>query len=131
MRIDAVRVARQTDRLSDVVAFYRDVVGLPVIGAFDDHDGYTGVMLGAPGEAVHLEFTTHATGSPGVSGGPDDLLVIYCEAGSVSPALARARAAGAEPVAATNPYWGGVGGVVLLDPDGRQVVLVPSPTSST
>lgn len=126
MRIDAVRVARQTDQLDAVVAFYRDVVGLPVIGGFDDHDGYTGVMLGAPGEAAHLEFTTHSSGSPAHPGGPDDLLVLYCEADGVRAAVDRAAAAGIEAVDATNPYWAGVGGVVLLDPDGRRLVLVPS-----
>ncbi len=126
MRIEAVRVARQTDRLPAVVAFYRDVVGLPVIGGFDDHDGYTGVMLGVPGEAAHLEFTTHSSGSPGQSGGEDDLLVIYADRDGVQAAVARAEAAGVEAVPAVNPYWGGVGGVVLLDPDGRRLVLVPT-----
>ena len=125
MRIDAVRVARQTDRLVEVVAFYRDVVGLPVIGGFDDHDGYTGVMLGAPDEAVHLEFTHHAGGSPAQPGGADDLLVLYCGAEAVRGTVARARAAGVETVPAANPYWEAVGGVVLIDPDGRQLVLVP------
>jgi len=126
MRIDTVRVARQTDRLAEVVAFYRDVVGLPVIGGFDDHDGYTGVMLGAPGEAVHLEFTTHVQGSPGEPGGADDLLVLYCDPDGVGDVVARAEATGVAEVAAENPYWAGVGGVVRLDPDGRRLVLVPS-----
>lgn len=126
MRIDAVRVARQTDQLDAVVAFYRDVVGLPVIGGFDDHDGYTGVMLGAPGEAAHLEFTTHSSGSPGQPGGADDLLVLYADREGVQEVVARARALGIEEVPADNPYWGGVGGVVLVDPDGRRLVLVPA-----
>ena len=52
-----------------------DVVGLPVIGGFDDHDGYTGVMLGAR-EAAHLEFTTHSAGRRPARR-PDDLLVLY------------------------------------------------------
>ena len=43
-----VRVARQSDRLPEVVDFYRDVVGLPVIGGFDDHHGCPGVMVGDP-----------------------------------------------------------------------------------
>ena len=105
MRIDAVRVARQTDQLDAVVAFYRDVVGLPVIGGFDDHDGYTGVMLGAPGEAAHLEFTTHSSGSPGQPGGADDLLVLYADPEGVQEVVARARALGIEEVAPANPYW--------------------------
>ena len=44
-----VRVARPTDRLDAVVAFYRDGLGLPELFRFGDHDGYTGVILGLPG----------------------------------------------------------------------------------
>ncbi|MFW5692189.1 MAG: VOC family protein, partial [Chloroflexota bacterium] len=43
-----VRVARPTDQLAAVVAFYRDGLGLPVIAHFDDHAGYDGVILGMP-----------------------------------------------------------------------------------
>jgi catechol 2,3-dioxygenase-like lactoylglutathione lyase family enzyme len=125
MRISAVRFARQTDRLADVAAFYRDVVGLPVIGGFEDHDGYDGVMLGLPGEAVHLEFTTCAAGSPGQAGGADDLLVLYLDAGAVDDVIARAEVARAPVEAAENPYWSGVGAVLIRDPDGRRLVLVP------
>ena len=37
-----IRIARPTDRLEAVVAFYRDGLGLVELGGFDDHDGYTG-----------------------------------------------------------------------------------------
>src|SRR5206468_73752 len=53
-----VRVARHTDNLEAVVAFYRDRVGLPEIGRFTDHDGYDGVFLDLPGTRTHLDFTT-------------------------------------------------------------------------
>ena len=125
MRIAAVRVARQTDRLADVVAFYRDVIGLPVIGGFEDHDGYDGVMLGMPGEAVHLEFTAHAAGSPGQPGGADDLLVMYVDTDTIEQVAGRARAAGSPVEAAENPYWSAVGAVLFRDPDGRRLVLAP------
>lgn len=49
-----VRVARHTDRLEDVVAFWRDGLGLPEIGRFRDHDDYDGVFLEIPG--THLEL---------------------------------------------------------------------------
>jgi hypothetical protein len=52
-----VRIARPTDQLGKVVAFYRDGIGLPVIGSFDGHRGYSGVILGLPGTDYHLEFT--------------------------------------------------------------------------
>ena len=35
-----LRVARDTERLDDLVSFYRDGLGLTEIGGFDDHDGY-------------------------------------------------------------------------------------------
>ena len=44
-----LRVARHTDRLEEVVAFYRDRIGLPELGRFTDHDSYDGVFLGVPG----------------------------------------------------------------------------------
>ncbi|MCA9890680.1 MAG: VOC family protein, partial [Anaerolineae bacterium] len=59
-----VRVARPTDQLEKVVAFYRDGLGLSVIGHFEDHAGYDGVMLGMPDANYHLEFTQHVDGSP-------------------------------------------------------------------
>ena len=52
-----LRVARHTDRLDDVVAFYRDGLGFPEVGRFHDHDGYDGVFLQIPGSGAHLEFT--------------------------------------------------------------------------
>ncbi len=49
-----VRVARPTDKLEEVVRFYRDGLGLEVIGSFEGHSGYSGVMLGLPGRDYHL-----------------------------------------------------------------------------
>src|SRR6266545_4981417 len=40
-----VRISRQTAKLDEVVAFYRDGLGLPEIDRFVDHHGYSGVML--------------------------------------------------------------------------------------
>ena len=71
-----VRFARHTDRLSEVVGFYRDRLGLPQLGQFADHDGYDGVFLGLPGTGAHLELT-----SGGGHGAPtphaETLLVLY------------------------------------------------------
>jgi hypothetical protein len=41
-----IRIARPTDRLDEVVAFYRDGLGLPELYRFTGHDGYDGVMIG-------------------------------------------------------------------------------------
>ena len=59
-----VRFARHTERLTDVVCFYRDELGLPEIGRFENHDGYDGVFLAVPGSTLTsssqaADTTTH------------------------------------------------------------------------
>ena len=44
-----LRVARHTERLDELVRFYRDGLGLVEVGGFSDHDGYDGVFLEVPG----------------------------------------------------------------------------------
>jgi catechol 2,3-dioxygenase-like lactoylglutathione lyase family enzyme len=116
-----VRFARHTQRLAEVVTFYRDGLGLPQVGAFSGHDGYDGAFLGLPGTRAHLEFT-----SGGAHAAPqthaESLLVLYL--GSEEAVEEALRRAGAPRVRAANPYWDRHG-VTILDPDGFRVVLVP------
>lgn len=80
--ITRLRIARPTDRLTEVTAFYRDVIGLSVIGGWVDdgtHAGYNGVMIGLPGWDTHLEFTSHKDGSPCPAPTRDNLLVLYVD----------------------------------------------------
>src|SRR3954468_24882132 len=71
-----LRIARHTERLDEVVAFYRDGIGLTEIGGFRGHDGYDGVFLGVPGSGAHLEFTSGGErGAPLPH--PELLLVLY------------------------------------------------------
>jgi catechol 2,3-dioxygenase-like lactoylglutathione lyase family enzyme len=72
-----IRVARPTDKLEEIIAFYRDGLGLPVIGHFEGHAGYTGVMFGMPDDRFHLEFTHAELGSPYPAPSEDNLLVLY------------------------------------------------------
>lgn len=116
-----VRFARHTDRFDQVVAFYRDGLGLPEIGGFEGHAGYDGVFLALPGTGAHLELTTGG-GHPAPEPHPESLLVLYLGTEeSVSEVVGRL---GAEPVEPANPYWA-ENGVTLEDPDGFRVVLVP------
>ena len=117
----ALRIARHTERLNEIVAFYRDGLGLAEIGGFRGHDGYDGVFLEIAGTGAHLEFT--AGGEEGApTPHPESLLVLYLgDDAAVRSAVARI---GARPVAPANPYWG-EHGVTLEDPDGFRVVLVP------
>jgi catechol 2,3-dioxygenase-like lactoylglutathione lyase family enzyme len=116
-----VRVARHTERLDEVVSFYRDGLGLPELGRFEDHDGYDGVFLAIPGTEAHLELTSggaHRAPTPH----PETLLVLYL--GTPEAVAATCERAGTEPLEAANPYWR-EHGVTLADPDGFRVVLVP------
>ena len=116
-----VRVARHTNRLEELVAFYRDGLGLPEIGRFTGHDGYDGVFLAIPGTEAHLELTSGAA-HDAPAPHPETLLVLYL--GS-EQAVARIRErVGAGEVEAANPYWRSHG-VTIADPDGFRVVLVP------
>ncbi len=116
-----VRVARHTERLPEIVRFYRDGLGLPQIGGFEGHDGYDGVFLAVPGTDAHLEFTSGG-GHGGPAPHPESLLVLYVgTAAAVDAIVART---GAVPVPAANPYWR-AHGVTIFDPDGFGVVLVP------
>jgi len=122
--VNQVRIARPTDRLDEVVAFYRDGLGLTEIGSFRGHAGYDGVMLGLPGAGYHLEFTSHEHGSPGAAPGKDNLLVLYLpEPGAVEAMAARLENRGHQRLEPENPYWKAIS-VTFQDPDGWGVVLV-------
>lgn len=118
-----LRVARATDDLDAVTAFYRDGLGLEVLNRFRDHDGFDGVMLGRPGAPYHLEFTRATGHAAGRAPTQENLLVFYLpDATDWNRAVARFRKAGHKPVKAFNPYWD-VRGATFEDPDGYRVVL--------
>ncbi|GHO71790.1 hypothetical protein KSC_106820 [Ktedonobacter sp. SOSP1-52] len=119
-----VRVARPTDRLGEVVAFYRDGVGLPFIERFEGA-GYTGVLLGLPGTDYHLEFTQHVDGSPCPAPSRDNLLVLYMhDRTAMDRVVERLAGMGYGSVSPENPYWSPDRSVTVEDPDGWRVVLM-------
>jgi catechol 2,3-dioxygenase-like lactoylglutathione lyase family enzyme len=116
-----LRIARHTERLDELVRFYRDGLGLAEIGGFRDHDGYDGVFLAVPGTGAHLEFTAGGGCATPVPH-PESLLVLYLgDEGAIREVADRLRI---DPVAPANPYWADHG-VTYADPDGFRVVLVP------
>jgi catechol 2,3-dioxygenase-like lactoylglutathione lyase family enzyme len=120
--VRSVRFARPTDRLAEVLRFYEDGLGLERIDSFEGHAGYSGVMLGLPGEDYHLEFTEHEDGSPCPAPTRDNLLVLYLtDPDAITAIDGRLRALGHEPVEPENPYW--AEDLVYEDPDGWGVVL--------
>jgi ribosomal protein S18 acetylase RimI-like enzyme len=116
-----IRVARHTEQLREVVAFYRDRIGLVEAGRFEDHAGYDGVFLEVPGTGAHLELTAGGGHGP-PSPHPESMLVLYL--GDEHVVRTIAGRIGVPPVRPANPYWA-EHGLTFEDPDGFRVVLVP------
>lgn len=116
-----LRVARHTERLDELVRFYRDWLGLPEVGRFQNHNGYDGVFLAVPGTGAHLELTSGGShGAPEPH--PESLLVLYL--GSEQAVQTVCARLGSDPVAPANPYWA-QHATTFTDPDGFHIVLVP------
>lgn len=118
-----LRVARPTDQMDAVVAFYRDGLGFPELARFHDHDGFDGVILGFPGAPYHLEFTSAHGHAAGRAPTLDNLLVLYVpDPRAWSRMIGAMARRGHHPAPSFNPYWDREG-VTFEDPDGYRVVL--------
>jgi SAM-dependent methyltransferase len=125
--VQALRVARPTDQLEVVAAFYRDGLGLAELARFDDHDGFSGRVLGRADLGWHLELVAREGHLAGGAPDREHLLALYHDTPArQAAAVERTLAAGGEEVEHPNPYWNRHGRTVL-DPDGYPVVLVAAP----
>jgi len=119
-----VCIARPTARFDEVIAFYRDGLGLPVLFQFDE-GGAKGGMVGLPGSGHHLEFIQPANASEMQFDAPNKLhaLVLHMPESANADRLSQIlQARGLTPVTPGNPYWIGRS-VVYEDPDGWPIVL--------
>ncbi len=115
-------VARHTDDLEPIVKFYRDILGLEIIGEFKNHNNYDGVFIGKEGLDWHLEFTT-SNDSADHDADMDDLLVFYVESEKEYIKLnEKFKDKGISPAVPKNPYWK-ENGSTYTDPDGFRVVI--------
>jgi catechol 2,3-dioxygenase-like lactoylglutathione lyase family enzyme len=118
-----IRIARPTDDITALLPFYRDGLGFVVIGSFEDHAGFDGIMLGHPHTPYHLEFTHHRGHTIGKAPSQEHLLVFYLpDSDQWAQAVAQMAEAGFAPVPSYNPYWD-LRGKTFEDPDGYRVVL--------
>ncbi|ERJ58715.1 VOC family protein [Sphingobacterium paucimobilis] len=123
MRAVQVRIARPTNNLLKVVKFYQEGLGLTVLGKFEDHLGYDGVMLGMPDKTYHLEFTQHMDKEPLPEPTKENLLVFYFDSPEeYQRANERIQKLGIVPVEPENPYWKGKS-ETYEDPDRWRVIL--------
>lgn len=123
LRAAHLRIARATDQLEAVVAFYRDALGFEMLASFQDHAGFDGVMLGHSGAGYHLEFTHRRCEEVGCAPTEENLLVFYLpDRAQWQIAVDRLKRHGCAPIASANPFWE-QNGATFEDPDGYRVVL--------
>ncbi len=133
MNVTKFRVARPTNDLRALRAFYVEGLGLIDRGGFQGHAGYDGQLVGTADASYEIEFTQHVDGGPCAPPSRDHLLVFYFRGRAEVDAIAeRLRRQGVSPVEPANPYWVGRG-LTFEDPDGWRVVLfyAPLPGAST
>ena len=118
-----LRVARPTDQLETILKMYRDGLDLEILGFFEDHHGFDGVMLGNTGMDYHFEFTSHHGHQVGRAPTKDNLSVFYIPDRKVwEKRCKQMEKAGFKVVQSYNPYWERLG-KTFEDPDGYRVVI--------
>jgi catechol 2,3-dioxygenase-like lactoylglutathione lyase family enzyme len=117
------RSARPANDLRAIERFYVQALGCTKLGAFEDHAGFDGLIVGAPDASWQVEFVReHGVTAPRAPT-PEHLLVFYVSDRAVlAEREAAMRAAGHPPVAPHNPYWTRHG-VTFADPEGYPVVI--------
>ena len=123
--VTQVRIARPTDHLTEVVRFYRDVLGLEQISSFESHAGYDGVILALLVRRDHtLSSCTTSAAVRVPTPTKDNLIVFYVEdEAAFREMAARLKRDGHDPVGPVNPCWA-ENGLTFEDPDGWRVVLM-------
>lgn len=116
------RVARHTNNLEEIKAFYTNVLYFEVLGTFENHDGYDGIFIGKPGLDWHLEFTQSNENAVHIFD-EDDILVFYpttnMEYNNLMESINRNKI---DFVASKNSYWN-ENGKMILDPDGYRIIV--------
>jgi catechol 2,3-dioxygenase-like lactoylglutathione lyase family enzyme len=117
-----LRVARHTDDLEKIKAFYTDILEFEVLGSFENHDNYDGIFIGIPNLDWHFEFTksnkkvNHFTDE-------DDILVLYPETVlNYNTLINNLITNNISIITSINPYWN-KNGKMILDPDGFRIII--------
>lgn len=120
------RFARHTNDLEKIKAFYTTILGLKILGSFENHNDYDGVFIGKPNLDWHLEFTK-SNEIVEFNFNEDDILIFYPETNSEYDALLDKISNHAiSIIQSKNPYWNSPeasGGKMILDPDGYRIII--------
>ena len=91
--------------------------------AFEDHEGFDGVILGSPTCPYELEFTCNRRLPLTPTSTEEDLLVFFLpDEAEWNTTVARLRSYGAAEARPSNPYWER-GGLTFRDSDGYRLVV--------
>jgi hypothetical protein len=118
-----MRIARPVTNLERTVLMYSQGLDLRKIAEFNDHDGFSGMMLGREGLSWHIEFTFCHLHPVQPLPTEEDLLVLYYpDENEWRRTCERMNDAGFKMVNSFNPYWN-MNGKTFVDSDGYRVVL--------
>lgn len=117
-----LRIARYTADLKKITYFYHDLLGLKILGSFEDHNQYDGIFLGFPDQDWHLEFIV-SNEPPRHEFDEDDLLVFYFDDETkLNQTITNFNHHNIQQLKAKNPYWND-NGFLFSDPDGYGILL--------
>jgi catechol 2,3-dioxygenase-like lactoylglutathione lyase family enzyme len=118
-----LRIARPVSDPARTADMYCRGLGYHLLGSFEDHAGFDGVMVGDPTADFHFEFTRCRDHPMAPAPTAEDLTVFYVPGTEEWNATCeRMSAAGFRAVTSFNPYWD-VRGRTFADPDGYRVVI--------
>ena len=116
------RAARHTNDLKPIIEFYTNIIGLEVLGSFENHDDYNGVFLGIKDQDWHLEFTESNINAKHHFD-DDDILVFYpSNEKECQLILEQIEQHAIKTIKPINPYWQKYG-LMVEDPDEHKVVV--------
>jgi len=118
-----IRIARPTANPEATARFYELGVQGTRLGEFEDHAGYSGVMIGLPDASVHLELVHGTAMRHKPAPTPEDALVLYYpDQRAWAHRVAAMLSADCEEVDFENPYWNDHARI-FRDPDGYLVIV--------
>jgi catechol 2,3-dioxygenase-like lactoylglutathione lyase family enzyme len=119
-----LRVARHTNNLEKIEAFYVNILGFERLGGFQNHNNYDGVFIGKSDLDWHFEFT-ESNDKANHHFDEDDIIVLYpstiLEYNNLSDSVSNNNIS---IITSKNPYWN-ENGKMFLDPDGYRIVISP------
>ena len=123
VRAVQLRIARPVTELETSTRMYRDGLGLAMLGRFENHQGFDGVMLGTHDADYHFEFTQCRDHAIAPQPTVEDLIVFYLADDEAWQHRCQSmRDAGFLEAASFNPYWD-QHGRTFVDNDGYRTIL--------